>query len=233
MTVEPALSPDGMVEVEPSFYELNRTEGGYKLLPYAERRGKWGNQVSVGYSMYTPQYYESEFSAFSYDEAYGLSSDMPLIEIQYTLKRNFDFGSIGAELGVGFYSNTSDVEGLDSELQLIPVRLGATLILDRILKTPYVAPYVAAGAYTMIFTESLEGQNTFEGNTQVAPYFTAGILLNLDWLDPDSARQAYEESGIQGTFLYVEGRKFMASSAARDRDFENEIEPNIGLRVEF
>jgi hypothetical protein len=78
-----------------------------------------------------------------------------------------------------------------------------------------------------------EGDNTFGGNTQVAPYFTFGAQINLDWLDPISSRQGYEENGIQATFVYIEGRKFIASTAARDPDFENDIEPNIGLRMEF
>lgn len=230
---ESISNPSGMVEVEPIFIEYSRTEGEFQLLPFRERRSNWGNQFSIGYSRYTPYNYTSEMSAFGFDEAYGYSSEMPLIEIQYTLKRNFIWGSLGAELGVGYYQNSSDIEAIDSELTLIPVRLGATLILDGLTRFPYIAPYGTVGAYTMVFNETQDGENTFEGNTQVAPYFSFGAQLNLDWLDPISSRQGYEENGIQATFLYIEGRKFIASSADRDKDFENDIEPNAGIRMEF
>lgn len=227
------INPDGLVEVEPTYLEVSRTNGGYDLIPFRERRGRWGSQISIGYSRYTPYNYASEFSPFSYDETYGNVPNLPLIEIQYTLKRNFSWGSIGVELGAGMYENSSAIPELDSQLRLIPIRLGATLILDGLFRYPYIAPYGSVGAYTMVFDETLNGDNTYSGNTQAAPYFSFGAELNLDWLDPISSRQDYEENGIQATFLYVEGRKFMASSAARDRDFENEIEPNVGLRIEF
>lgn len=227
------VNPDGLVEVEPNFVELTRTEGRYNLVPFRERRGEWGSQVSFGYSQYTPYNYESEFSAFDYDSAYGYSSELPLIEVQYTLKKNFHWGSIGAEIGVGMYENSSDLEAIDSQLRLIPIRLGGVLILDGFTSVPYIAPYIAGGAYTIVFEETLEGHNTYGGNTQVAPYFTIGAQFNIDWLDPIASRQAFEESGIQATFVFLEARKFLASAAARDRDFENEIEPNFGLRIEF
>lgn len=230
---EIAVNPDGLVEVEPTYLEVSRTEGNYDLIPFRERRGRWGNQISIGYSRYTPINYASEFSAFSYDEVYGDAPDLPLIELQYTLKRNFLWGSIGIEAGAGIYEASSIDPNIDRQLRLIPVRLGATLILDGLFRYPYIAPYGSVGAYTMVFDETQDGDNNYSGNTQAAPYFSFGAEINLDWLDPISSRQGYEENGIQATFLYVEGRKFMASSAARDRDFENEIEPNVGLRIEF
>ena len=229
------VNPDGLVDVEPSFTEYSRTNGQFELVPFRERRGKWGNQFSIGYSQYTPYNYASTFAAFDFEETYGFSSEMPLIELQYTLKRNFMWGSIGVEIGGGYYENSSDFEltNIDSTLQIIPVRVGAVLILDGLTRFPYIAPYASVGAYTIIFEEVSEGDNTFGGNTQVAPYFTFGAQINLDWLDPISSRQGYEENGIQATFVYIEGRKFIASTAARDPDFENDIEPNIGLRMEF
>lgn len=226
-------NPDGLVEVEPSYVEFSRTNGSYELLPFRERRGNWGSQISFSYSQYTPYNYESEFSAFDYESAYGYSSELPLIEVQYTLKKNFPWGSLGGELGIGIYENSSDLAAVDSQLRLIPIRLGGVLILDGFTRIPYIAPYVAGGAYTMVFEEVLDGHNTFGGNTQVAPYFTIGAQFNLDWLDPIASRQGYEENGIQATFVFVEARKFLASVAEKDRDFENDIEPNVGLRIEF
>gem|GEM_PF-1135850 len=228
------INPDGLVDVDPSYVETTRTSSGYELVPFKQRRGKWGQQVSIGYSSYIPSYYASEFVAYDYKTAYGDQADLPLIEAQYTFKRNFSFGSVGLEAGAGIFQNSSALANSDRTLQLIPVRLGVTVILDGIFSKPYIAPYGSVGAYTMIFKETQVGQdNEYGGNTQAAPYYTLGLQLNLDWLDPVASRQGFEESGIQATFVYVEARQFLESSAARDRDFSNDIEPNAGIRVEF
>ncbi|NCN26128.1 hypothetical protein GW915_01010 [bacterium] len=228
------VNPDGLVEVEPSYFEYTKSESRYELVPYTERRGKWSSQFSVGYSTYTPVDYASEYSALSFEDAYGFESDLPLIEVQYIFKRNFSFGSLGAELGVGMYENKSDIESLSSTLKLYPIRLGAVLSLDGIFKNPYIVPYVAGGAYTIVFEENKDGgTDAYGGNTQVAPYATAGVSFSIDWLDPEASRTGFEENGVQGTFIYVEGRIFFASAAARDRDFENGFDPNAGLRIEF
>lgn len=231
---EESLSSDGMVEVEPSYVEFQRTESRFQLVPYRERRGKWGNQVSVGYSMYTPSSYASEYSALAFEDAYGNQSELPLIEVQYVFKRNFPVMSIGFEVGAGIYENESDVETLVTKLRLIPIHFGAVLTLDGIFKSPYVVPYASAGGYVMVFEESKDGAaDVYGGSTQVAPYATGGMLINMDWMDPQASRTGFEDNGIQATFFYVEARKYFASAAARDRDFENEIEPKAGLRIEF
>lgn len=230
-------SSDGLVEVEPTFVQLSRTEGKYELVPYGERRGKWGSQFSIGYSTFNPTNYPSEFTIDPFDLVYGVA-EVPLLEVQYNLKRNFSFGAITAEVGMGFYQNSSDTpDVLDVDLQVIPIRLGASLILDQLFKVPYIAPYVSGGIYTMIYKEVLTNlvgdENEKGGNTQVSPYMAFGVQIGLDWLDPVASRISYEDSGIEATFVYVEARKFFEPNGQRDPDFETAFEPNAGIRVEF
>ena len=221
-----------MVEVEATHVSTTEVDGIYKLVPYTERRNKWGVTTALGYSSYEPVYYEPNFLAVDFVDIYS-TPEMPLIELQISIKRNMNFGSFGGELSVGIYQNDSDSpELVDSSLQLIPVRLGAVLSLDTLSSEPMFVPYVSGGLYTMLYRESMEG-NSHSGNTQVAPYMTAGVNILLDWLDRRAARTSYQESGIQSTYAYAQAYKLIESGDASDGDFSNDVSWGAGVRVEF
>jgi hypothetical protein len=223
----------GMVYVEPSNVISTEIDGEYKLVPYKERRPKWGTTFSVGYSSYEPIYYEPDFVTMDPEELYS-SPDTPLIEIKFAVKRNAPFGSIGGELGVGIYMNNSDVDEtiIESSLEIIPVTLGGVLTFDTIGREPFVAPFLAGGLYTMIYKEETDSR-TLNGNTQVAPFMSAGVNFLLDWLDRKAARTAFHDSGVQASYLYASVSKYFESSAAKDKDFSNDANFAVGLRVEF
>lgn len=223
----------GMVIVEPSNVITTEVEGEYKLVPYLERRPKWGTTFSVGYSSYEPIFYEPDFVTMDAEELYS-SPDTPLIELKIGVKRNAGFGSIGGELGIGIYTNNSDVEAtiVESSLEIIPVTLAATITLDALGKEPLFAPFVSGGFYTMIFKEQADTRSV-NGNTQVAPFVSAGVNLLLDWLDRRSARQAFTDSGVQASYLYASVNTYLESSGETDKDFSNEFNWATGLKVEF
>jgi hypothetical protein len=149
------------------------------------------------------------------------------------IKRNGSFGSFGLEIGAGIYQNKSDNPTYgDSALRLIPIRLGAALFLDTLGPEPIVVPYIAGGAYTISFREELGG-NSHNGNTQVAGYVHAGLAFQLDWIDRKAARVSFQDSGIQSTFIYLEGQNYMKSGNVQDGDFSSDINYAAGFRVEF
>ncbi|MGE0764381.1 MAG: hypothetical protein AB7N80_13955 [Bdellovibrionales bacterium] len=229
---EKPVPDDGLwVEVEPTNMLPSDITGIYYLVPYRNRRDNWGQTASVGYSSYVPVNYEPNFVAAFYEDVYT-SAEMPLIEFQYSLKRNIPLGSMGIEAGVGFYQNQSDTDLIDSEVQLIPVRLGVNLYLDNLWFEPYFVPYAAGGVYTIFYDESIDG-SSFGGNTQAAPYMAVGVQMQLNWVDREAARISYTDSGIENTFLYLEGRQFMASQAASDPDFSTSFNWGAGMRLEF
>ena len=223
---------DGLwVEVEPNNLLPSDITGVYYLIPYRNRRDNWGQTFSLGYSSFTPVNYEPNFVSADYTDIY-VTAEMPLIEFQFTLKRNLSIGSFGAEVAIGFYKNQSDSDLIESSLQLIPVRLGANLYLDNLWFEPYAVPYVAGGLYTMIYDEKVSS-SSFGGNTQVAPYVSLGVQVQMNWADAEAARISYTESGIENTFLYLEGRQFIMSQAAADPDFSTGFNWGAGMRVEF
>ncbi len=228
----PEGQDDGLwVEVEPTNLLPSDITGIYYLIPYRNRRDKWGQTVSIGYSSFTPIDYEPNFIAADFKDIYA-SADMPLIELQVSFKRNFTLGSMGAEIGVGIYQNNSDSNLIESDIELIPIRLGANFSFDNLAFEPFVVPYAMAGAYVVMYEENSSALS-FGGNTEVAGYYGLGASFQLNWVDREAARISYLESGIENTFIYLEARKFIASGAAQDPDFSTGFDWGAGVRLEF
>lgn len=224
----------GMVLVEPlNVIVTSDDSGDFALKAYRDRRPTWGATTSLGYSSYQPSKYEPDFAPpAAFASVYG-SAEFPLLEILITVKRNMALGSLGAEVGVGYYSNTSSDKNYgDSTLTLMPVRFGGVFALDALSPQPYFVPYIAGGMYTMVFNESLGG-NSHNGNTQVAPYFHGGVAFTLDWIDRYGATTAYRESSVQSTYAYVEAQGYMPAGAEADGDFSSDVNYAAGLRIEF
>jgi hypothetical protein len=223
----------GMVIVEPTnVLTATADKQEYRLQPYRERRPRWGVAVGVDYSTYTPASYQPDFVTLPFDQVYH-SASMPMVDLTFVVKRNLDWGSLGGEVSVGVYQSDSfDPNVVDSTLHLYPVHLGGIFFLDMIAPEPYVVPYISGGAYTMIFKEQTTGTSK-NGNTQVAPYVNGGVQLQLDWIDRKAARVAYEDSGIESSYLTLEVRKLMKSSAEKDPDFSDSVTFAAGVRVEF
>lgn len=221
-----------LVIVEPLNVMSTETNGEYQLVSHRERRDKWGGTLSLVYSMFEPTYYEPNFYAGNFEDIYT-SPELPMIELVIERKRNYSFGSVGVQFAVSGYQNDSDSPDLvDSSLQLIPVRLGVTLAFDNITPEAQIVPYFSAGAYTVFYSEELTG-NSYNGNTQPAPYVHGGLAMSLDWIDRRASRIAYEDSGIEANYVFIEGRKQMGSSDTSDPDFESDIYVAGGIRVEY
>lgn len=227
------------IEVEPKLVYPSDVRGVYYLVPYKYRRPVWGKTFSIGLSSYNPKKYEPDFVTATFDNVYG-NADIPMISFQFSVKRNLVFGSIGIEASAGIYSNKSrssvDVAGVatavDSTLSIYPVSIGGILTLDNLYYEPYVAPYFSGGVYSMFYRESRDS-GAVNGNTQVSPYYSVGAMFQLDWLDRAAAREAYEEGGVEGTYLYVEARGFIQSQNKQDPDFGSSLHANAGMKMEF
>jgi hypothetical protein len=220
----------GLVEVEPTNIVPADLTGGFYLIPYRIRRPRWTQIYGLAYSTFSPIDHEPEFVATTYEEVFG--SDGSMFDFTINIKRNLRWGSLGFEVGAGSFSKSSvgDFAGID--LSITPIRLGFMVSLDNLFFEPYVVPYVVGGGYTIIYKESIGTANDVSGNTQVAPYATAGILFQTDWLDKTAARESYQESGIENTFVFVEGRMFFEAMDSQDPNFSS-FHANLGLKIEL
>lgn len=223
---------DDFVEVE--YINFNIAENPLDRIPsYRDRRFEYGSLFSVSYNQFIPRNYDPQYSASSYSDVY---EDLAVgsIEVSASFKYNFSLGSISAGIGVGIVSSESSniaAHG-DSLLKLYPIRGEVNLALDNLFDNPVFVPYGIAGVYTVIFHEELAAL-AYDGNTQVAPYFGGGVLYRLDWLFPNESFNAYKENGQENTFIYLEGRKFVASTKPADPDFSTGIQFGGGLKFEF
>lgn len=226
------LAKTHMVFVEPSNVLAPKNNSEWLLLPYKERRSRWGYAVDAGYCSYEPLRYEPNFANKTYRQVYGQPA-LAMIEAKFTVKRNLSLGSLGGEISVGTLQNgNADPNFVGSDLSLTPIHVGAAYYMDTIWNEPYFVPFVSGGGYEMIYHEKLGG-NAVHGNTAVAGYLNGGFALQLDWIDKHAARVSYEDSGIQSSYIYAEARKYFTSSAKKDPDFGNDVSVAAGLRVEF
>lgn len=230
--VGPPNGQSGWVVIEPINVLPSDSKNVINIIPYKYRRKKWGQTISLAYSSFYPKGLESNLGALTFDDIYSKNATSPMIEVQLTFKRNLFLGSFAVEIGAGFYANKSNSELVESELEIIPVRLGANFVADAIFDTPYVAPYVGGGGYIFKYKET-QGTTSFNGTTQAALYSTIGINVSLDWLEKRASGMAYLDGGIETTSIFLEARKYFASSDEADPNFETDWDGQAGLRLEF
>lgn len=220
------------VEVEPSATNLTAVKtcncSYLYLKPYRERRSSWGGNFSAGVGQFNPTNYKPDFVVGqSFDSYYG-AAESPMVDINFGIQKNFSFGSVTGEFGGSFYSNQGKN---NTTLKVTPVRAGLKLSLDTLFSEPYIVPYASGGVYTAIYDESVAAQSV-KGNTEISFYYTVGSLFQLDWLDQDSDIDAYEDNGIENTFIYLEAQSYMASSK-RVPNFESTLQIAAGLKLEW
>lgn len=228
-----SIDEEPLVEKEVRIVNVNAAKNSTEVFgAYRDRRDSWGLLVSVGYSLYDPVNYVSRVSEGTDFETLYDSGGMP--EVSITAKSHFAFGSLGLGIGGGYFSTSSkSSSGVSSTLDVIPIRVEASVILDTLTREPLFAPYFLVGAYINTFNEeSDDGVESFEGNTAIGTYFGGGVNLQLDWIEPKSAIKTYVSHGIENTFIFFEVKKYITSNDADDPDFETGLLMAAGLKIE-
>lgn len=231
---EKQMEDQQLVEVVPNNILPSDLSSIYPIVPYKIRRPKWGSSVGINYVMLTPSNYASDYASptlISFENLYG--KDGAMIELSYEFKLNFALGSLGVEGGYGMYSNSADDTNFGAlDLSMQQARVGVRYTINAFAYEPIIAPYVGAGMYTAFYKEE-NGTDSFNGQTDPALYYYAGLMMQTNWLDKSSAVEAYTEGGIENTFVFVEGRQYMASSTVQDPDFSTDINISAGINLEF
>jgi hypothetical protein len=224
-TPVPMLSNDGpLVEIQ---YPADLLTGDYK-----DRRPNRGWMFGLDYQAFRPTNYISTLDNLGYGNMFG-SSPVQLFELQVAYKSNFEAGGFTVGFGGGAGQVTgSDSTGADRTLALTKLAVSGSYIMDTLFPQPYVAPYVQAQLYRFSVKES-NPTTSFSADTQPGISYTAGILLQLDGLDRDTATRTTLDWGLQNTYLDVFMTKYMSSSGTNDPDFENNWDYGAGLRMEF
>ncbi|MCB0392077.1 MAG: hypothetical protein KDD58_12350 [Bdellovibrionales bacterium] len=201
------------------------------IVPYSQRRLKWGQFVGVSVGKVTPEEFSSDFLNDSYDSIYGGDSNLGA-EVHMNFKRNFSSYSLGVELNFGYFKKVSDKDLIDSTLEVTFAKLGGVFALDNLFeKEAYIVPYISGGIYQMLYKEEQSAVSN-NGTTQISFYASAGLMFDIDWLDPVSAKSAYFESGIENTFIFAEATIFIDSAEESDPNFGS-TDLKAGIKVEL
>jgi hypothetical protein len=201
--------------------------------PYRERRPALTGIFGIEAGQYQPVNYIPQVGSQAnkvgaFPSYYGGSSS-PNVEVVFGAKYNFFLGSLGGQIGGGFYSASNSTDS--ASFSVYPLTVGATYQMDTIFKEPYVVPYVTVGAYTDFYNESAGGISA-SGHSGIGAFYSLGMLFQLDWIDEEAHDSGYTDFGIENTFLFLEARSFIATQDVAI-DFSTPLQISGGLKFEF
>ncbi|MFM6929917.1 MAG: hypothetical protein ACKOX6_15715 [Bdellovibrio sp.] len=214
--------PRGLVEVEvPQDILAN----------YRDRRAHHGVYVGLTYEQFVPKKFVSALDAKTYEAMYS-SDAVPLIGFGIDYKYNIAIGSLSLGVGAATGSISDARSGEDRKLDITKYALNARLTLDALMAEPYAAPYVGFSAYQMGVTD--HNATTSKSETTSTGYaYTLGVLLQLDWIDYDVAKEATYNIGLENTFVDLYMIQYAKAGSNTEPNMETEMTFGAGLRLEF
>lgn len=209
------------------------------LAPYKERYSDWGITAGINYSEFYPDKFRSKIDNLSYDQLFD-SYPMDLIQGEFGVNYNTAIGSfgIGASIGVGTVAGKARINGVTSggprDLKIYKYAVSGTYALNMLFEEPYVVPYASGQVFTLDWEENdtING-TTKTGSTAIALGVTAGLLVQLNWLDSNAALYAQTTSGLDNAFLDLFVTQYNTSNDANDPNFETEMNVGAGVKLEF
>jgi hypothetical protein len=223
---ESGLVPkDGKVEI---VYPVEKTAS------YRERRRNWSTIFAINVDQILPDKFRSQVNDDSYQDMFG-DSTIDLIQAELGMKYNFPLGAIGAGLivGTGQISDSHGLQDVQDHLSLF--KKGATLsfVMDNLFPEPYIAPYVEGQIYSFDWKEKRTTGESKSGSTEFGSAITIGMLIQLNWLDKDSALQAQDSIGLENAYLDLFVTQYNTSEDEKDPNFQTGMNYGAGIRLEF
>lgn len=212
---------------------------------YRDRRTTHGFLFNVsGENLYFPDY-ASIIDGELYESMFG-QEDVTLVQIQMGYKFNFFLGSLTAGGGFGQGSLIDDRlqvsnNFVERELTIQKKSIHAQWMLDSILREPYFVPYVGFSMWQLSLSETGISSLPEDGGQKIeysmdtgnGTALTVGFLVQLNWLEPETARVAYMGQGLENTYLDVFWTQYQNTDNELDPSFENDFNFGVGLRLEF
>lgn len=198
------------------------------MLPYRERRPTWSTVFSFRYENYYPSSYQSEIDQAVYDEVFD-QEKIPVLGFELGKKYNIDHVALVGTLSYAQGGIASHFSGVETSLNLSLYGLHVGAWFDSLFQEPYVAPYVQADISLVDFQEDTP-LNSASGAGGMVFGWTAGALVQLNWLDAESSYRALSEDGLNNTYLDL----FIAQSqSSGGADLSTETTWGAGLKLEF
>ena len=209
------LAQEAKVLVETPFdYETD--ENGKLIVKdkkYVDYRPDWGKRITIISADHSPV-------PELLDQA-----RLP-VQLELSIVKNFKTMSLGAEAGFITIEWENDT---GASIDILNYYMGIVAHLDGLFRWPYVVPFASVGGMSMDASTSAGSLNT----NVIIPYYRAGFLFTLNWINRMWAIRAYDDYGMMNSYLYVGARKWMETDP--DPNVNLEIDPSLefGIQLEF
>jgi len=191
----------------------------------AQPSPRWGT-FELSFSAYRPNI-DAEFggSAAPYNAAFG-GNHNPMLRLDFAKALLTGYGELDVGIGVGYWEkyghgfNPPELGGGPSSdptaLKIVPTRLSVTYHFDQLAEMYRwfpLAPYVRFSLERYNWWVNNGSGNTAEAGARSGYGSTngysisGGIAVLLDSIDPDLAREADRDTGINHTYLFVDFTK--------------------------
>lgn len=219
----------------------------------AEHRGRQRSDqevaIEIRFGHYRP-HIDEDVGATPYQDIFGKSKRWQLgAELDWQLFRLKDTLSLGPGVGFGYTRSSAKAplesgdgySAQDTALNVFPFHAVAVLRLDALAdRTPIpLVPYLKAGLGYALWWSTI-GEETARYNGEVGRdesfgwVFAAGLVVRLDWLDPQDAAAADAAIGMNHSGLFVEWFKSDLSGFGSGNNMQVGTSTWVaGLMVEF
>nr|BFD61300.1 hypothetical protein CKG001_34070 [Bdellovibrio sp. CKG001] len=226
---EETIPVENMVEVPPQdlpLVELQIRQDN--LAPYKERRETHGVYFGMDYEAINFKNLISTLDGMSYKDVFG-EDTVNLVQAGVDYKFNFALGSLSA--GIFYGMGRVDAENSRS-LEISKYGAAFRFTADMIMNEPYVVPYVGVNVWQMGISEK-SATDSFSATTQLGYNYSLGLLIQLDWIDYETAKETTFNWGLENTFLDVYATQYAKTEAPDDPNTETDLTYGAGLRFEF
>lgn len=203
--------------------------------PYRERRPKNQLTFQVDYENYMPSEYFSpsvpDPSPNGYVNVFGETS-IPMVN--FALGWKYNFSLLGMELAAFYGTGAIQDNRIGDRISLHLQKAGFKLAgyLDTLFKEPYVVPYAAAQFQIWnIFEES--STLVYERESAYGIGVQAGLLFQLNWIEPGSSLMALNESGLNNTYIDLFVQQYSDTVDSKDPYLASDLNWGVGLRLEY
>lgn len=202
------------------------------LAPYQIRREKHGVYFGVQYEPLVLKNYASTLqSGVKYSGLFG-DQAISLIRANMNYKYNFSLGSLALGADVGSGEVQSSKSGNSTTLSVLKYGINMQFTADNILPEPYAAPYFGLNIWKMDLSEK-NSTDSYSGVTQIGYNYMLGVLVQLDWLDQETAKQSTFNTGLENTFLDLYITQYAKTQSNEDPNTETDLGYGAGIRLEF
>lgn len=206
------------------------------LLPYRDRRPTHQVTANIQHEMFAPTGFISPTvtdpaAANIYSKVYS-DKDMGITSLSIGYKYNIPL--IGLEVAP-FYGMGSLKESTIGETMLLDVSKAGVRVagyLETLTSEPYVVPY-AALQFQIWNVEEKSATKAFSRETGFVMGTQLGLLIQLNWIDPDGALTAMNESGLNNTYLDIFAQQYGESTDSADPNLTTDFNWGVGLRLEY